>query len=316
MLGIHCCTGFSLVAVSGGFSLLWLFLWSTGSRHTGSVFAARGLSDCGSQALEQRLNSHHLLLKLAEIHTGVDSVLSASECFIWRWWWVVVVQLLTHVRVFVTPWTAVHQASLFLTISWSLLRLRPTELVMLSNHLILCHPLLLLPSIFPSIRVFSNEVALPIRWPKYWNFSFSISPSNEYSGFISFRIGWFDLLAVQGTLRSCLQQPQLKASILWRSTFFMVQLSYPYMTPGKIIALIIRTFVSKVCLCFLICYLGCHSFSSKEQASFNFMAAVPSCSDFGAQENKVCHCFYCLPIYLPWLDGIRYQDLRFLNVVF
>ena len=136
--------------------------------------------------------------------------------------------MLTHVRVFVTPWTAVRQASLFFTISWSLLKLRPTELVMPSSHLILCHPLLLLPSIFPSIRVFSNEVALPIRWPKYWNFSFSISPSSEYSGFISFRIGWFDLLAVQGTLRSCLQQPQFKSinslalNLLYRPTLISI----------------------------------------------------------------------------------------------
>ena len=115
---------------------------------------------------------------------------------------VVVVQSLTCVQVFVTPWTAVYEASLFFTISWSLLKLTLTELVMPSNHLIFYHPLLLPPSVFPSIRVFSSEVALPIRWPKYWNFSFSISLSNEYSGLISFRIGWFDLLAVQGTLKS------------------------------------------------------------------------------------------------------------------
>ena len=140
---------------------------------------------------------------------------------------------------------------------------------------------------------------LQVRWPKYWSFSFSISPSSEYSGLISFTFDWFDLLAVQGTPKSLLQYHSSKASILWHSAFFIVLLSYPYQTTGKNITLTIHTFVSKVCLCFLICYLGCHSFSSKEQASFNFMAAVPSCSDFGAQENKVCHCFYCLPIYLP-----------------
>ena len=117
---------------------------------------------------------------------------------------------------------------------------------MLSDHLILCHPLLLLPSIFPSIRVFSNESALHIRWPKYWSFSFSISPSNEYSGLISFRIDCLDLLAVQGTLKSLLQHHSSKASILWCSAFFMVQLSHPYMTTGKTIALTICTFVSKV----------------------------------------------------------------------
>ena len=125
----------------------------------------------------------------------------------------------------VKPWTAAHQASLSSTISWSLHKLMSTESVIPSNHLILCHPLLLLPSIFPSIRVFSSESILCIRWPKYWSFNFSISPSNEYSGLISFRIDWFHLLAVQGTLKSLLQHQSLKASILRCSAFFMVQLS-------------------------------------------------------------------------------------------
>ena len=146
----------------------------------------------------------------------------------------------------VTPWTAARQASLSITNSWSLLKLMSIELVMPSNHLILCHPLLLLPSVFPSIRVFSNESVLHIRWPKYWSFSFSISPSNEYSGLISFRIGWFDLLAVQGTLRSLLQHHSSKASILWHSAFVMVQLSQPYVTTGKTVALTRWTFLSKV----------------------------------------------------------------------
>ena len=138
----------------------------------------------------------------------------------------------------------------------SLLKLMSIELVMPSNHHILCHPPLLLPSIFPSIRVFSNESILPIRWPKDWSFSFSISPSNEYSGLISFRIDWFDLLAVQGTLKSLLQHHSLKASSLQcSSAFFMVQLSHPYMTTGKTIALTRQTFVVKV-ICFLICCLG------------------------------------------------------------
>ena len=134
-----------------------------------------------------------------------------------------------------TPWTAARQASLSFTISWNLLNLMSTESVMPSNHLILCHPLLLLPSIFPSIRVFSNEPALCIRWPEYWSFSFSISPSSEYSGLISFRMDWLDLLAVQGTLKSLLQHRSLKASILRCSAFFMVQLSHLYMTTGKTI---------------------------------------------------------------------------------
>ena len=138
-----------------------------------------------------------------------------------------------HIQLLVTPWTAAHQASLSFTISWSLLKLMSIRSVMPSNHLFLCHPLLLLPSIFPSIRVFINESALHIRWPKYWSFNFSISLSNEYSGLISFRIDWFDLLAVQGTLKSLLQYYSSKASILWCSAFFMVQLSHPYMTTGK-----------------------------------------------------------------------------------
>ena len=156
---------------------------------------------------------------------------------------ILVVQLPCRPRLFVTPWTAALQAPLSFTISRSLLKLMSIESVMLSNHLILCHPLLLWPSIFPSIRVFSNKLILHIRWPKYW--SFSISPSSEYSGLISCRIDWFDLLAVQGILKSLLQPHSSKASILWCSAFFMVQLSYPHMSTGKITALTIWTFVDK-----------------------------------------------------------------------
>ena len=138
------------------------------------------------------------------------------------------VQSLSHVRLFVTPWTAARQASLSITNSQSLLKLISIQSVMPSNHLILCHPLLLLPSIFPSIWVFSKESVLPIRWPKYWSFSFSISPSNDYSGLISFRMDWLDLLVVQGTLKSFLQHHSSKASILRHSAFFIVQLSHPH----------------------------------------------------------------------------------------
>ena len=145
-----------------------------------------------------------------------------------------------------TPWTAAHQASLAITISRSLPKFMSIESVMPSNHLILCHPLLLLPSIFPSVRVFSNESAVLIRWLKYWSFGFSISPSNEYSGLISFKIDWFDVLALQGTLKSLLQHHSSEASIFWHSAFFMVQLSHLYMTTGKTIALTIWTFVGKV----------------------------------------------------------------------
>ena len=163
---------------------------------------------------------------------------------------IVIVQRLSPVQLFVTPWTAAHQASLSFTNSRSLLKLMSIESVMPSNHLILC-PLLLLPSIFPSIRVFSNESALHIRWPKDWSFSFSISPSNEYLGLISFRMDWLDLLAVHGTLKNLLQHHSSKVSILQHSAFFIVQLSHPYMTTGKTIALTRRTFVGKViCLLF------------------------------------------------------------------
>ena len=143
------------------------------------------------------------------------------------------VQSLSHVQLFVTPWTAACQASLCITTSRSLLELTSIESVIPSNHLILCCPLLLRPSIFPNIRVFSNESVLHSRWPKYWSFSFSISPSNEYSGLISFRIDWFDLLAVQGTLMSLHQHHSSKTSILQCSAFFMVQLSHPHMTTGR-----------------------------------------------------------------------------------
>ena len=145
-----------------------------------------------------------------------------------------------------TPSTAAHQASLSITNCQSLPKPTPIESVMPSNHLILCHPLLLLPSIFPSIRVFSNESALHIRWPKYWSFSFNISPNNEHPGLISFRIDWLDLLAVQGTLKSLLQHHSSKASNLWCSAFFIVQISHPYMTTGKTMALTRWTFVDKV----------------------------------------------------------------------
>ena len=141
---------------------------------------------------------------------------------------------------------AARQASLSITNSQSLLKPMSIKSVTPSNHLILCHPLLLLPPIFPSIRVFSNESVLGIRWPKYWSFSFNINPSNEYSGLISFRMDWLDLLAVQGTLKSLLQYHTSKASILWRSAFFIAQLSHPYMTTGKTIALTRQTFVGKV----------------------------------------------------------------------
>ena len=181
----------------------------------------------------------------------------------------------------------------------SLLKLMSIESVMPSNHLILCHPLLFLPSIFPSIRVFSNKSVLCIRWPKYWNFSFNMSPSNEYSGLISFRMDWLDLLAVQRTLKSLLQHQSSKASILQHSAFFMIQLSHPYMTTEKIITLTRHVFVSK---------LMSQLFNMLSRLVIAFLprskhllisCAVTICSNFGAQENKVCHCSHCFPICLP-----------------
>ena len=188
------------------------------------------------------------------------------------------------------------------------------ELMKLSNHLIFCHPLFFLPSIFPSLKVFSSDSALCIQWPEYWSFSFSISPSNEYSGLISFRIDWFELLAVQGTRESPLEHHNSKASILQCSAFFMFQLSHPYMTNGKYIALTIQTFVGKVMsLLFNILSRFVIAFLSRSKSLFNFMAAITVNSDFGVQENKICHCFHFSPFYLPWSDGTGCHDLSFLN---
>ena len=186
------------------------------------------------------------------------------------------VQSLSHVQPFATPWTAAHQASLSITKSQSLLKIMSIESVMPSNHLILCHPILLLPSIFPSVRVFSNESVFHIRWTKYWSFSFNISPSNEYSGLISFRMDWLDLLAVLGTLKSLLQQHSSKASILWRSAFFIVQLLHPYMTTGKTTALTRQTFVGKVMsLLFNMLSRLVITFLPRSK-HLNFMAAITS----------------------------------------
>ena len=173
-----------------------------------------------------------------------------------------------------------------------------------SSHRILCRPLLLLPPISPSIRVFSNESTLCIRWPKYWSFSFNISPPNDNPGLISFRMDWLDLLAIQGTLNSLLQHLTSKASIFQRSAYFTVQLSHPYMTTGKTIALTRRTSVDKV-MSLLFNMLSRLVITFLPRVSFNFMAAITICSDFGAPQNKVSHCFHCFPIYLPRSDGTR-----------
>ena len=191
--------------------------------------------------------------------------------------------------------------------SLSLLKLISIKLVMPSNHLLLCHALL--PSVFLSIRVFSNRSVLRIRWPRYWSFSYSISPSNEYWGLISFETDRFDLLAVEGTLKSLLQHHSSNASILRCSAFFIVQLSHPYLTTGKAIALTRQTFVSRV-MSLLFNMLSRLVIAFLQGVSFNFMVAVTISNDFGAQEYKVCHCFHCFPIYLPWSDGETVETVR------
>ena len=210
-----------------------------------------------------------------------------------------------------------HQASLSITNSLSLPKLTSIESVMPSNRLILCRPLLHLPSIFPRIRVFSNKSVLCIRWPKYWSFSFNINPSNEYPGLISFRMDWLDLLAVQGTLKSLLQHHNSKASILQCSAFFIVQLSHPYMTIGKTIALTRWTFVGKVMsLLFNVLPRLVITFLPRSKRLFISWLQSLSAVTLEARKKKVSHCFYCFPIYFPWSDGTRFHDLTFLNVEF
>ena len=188
-----------------------------------------------------------------------------------------------------------------ITNSWSLPKLMSIESVMPSNHLILCHPLLLLPPILPSIRVSSNESALPIRWPKYCSFSFYISPSNEYSGLISYRMNWLDLLAVQGTLKSLLQYYSSKASIILFSAFFIVKLSHPYMTTGKTIALTRWTFVDKVMLTKLFNMLSrlVITFLPRSKHLLISWLQSPYAVILEPPKNKVSHCFHCFSIYFP-----------------
>ena len=208
-----------------------------------------------------------------------------------------VFQSLSHVRLLATPWTAAHQAFLSFTISRSLLKFMSIESEMPFNHCILCCPLLL-PSVFLIIKVFSNELALRIRWPKYWSFSFSSSPSNEYSELISFQIDWCDLLVVQGTLKSLLQHSS-KASILQCLALFMVQLSHSYMTTGKTIALTIRTFVSKV-MSLLFNMLSRLIIAFLPRGRHLLTSWLLSPSEVILKPKKiVCHCFHCFPIYLP-----------------
>ena len=214
------------------------------------------------------------------------------------------------------PWTAAHQASLSITSSWSILKLMSIESVMPSNHLILYRPLLLL-LIFPSIRVFSSESVLHIRWPKYWSFSFTISPSNEHPGLISFRMDWLYLLAVQGTLKSLLQHHSSKASILLCSLFFIVQLSHPYMTTGKTIALTRWTFICKVMsLLFNVLSRLVITFLPRSKHLLISWLQSPSAVILEPPKIKSVTVSTLCPIYLPWSEGTRCHDLSFLNVEF
>ena len=185
-----------------------------------------------------------------------------------------------------------------------------------SDHFVLCHPLLLLPSIFPSIRVFSSESALRIRWPQYWSFSFNISPSSEHPGLIFFRMDWLDLLAVQGTLKRLLQHHSSKASILQHSTFFIVQISHPHMTTGKTIALTRWTFVGKLMslLFNMLSRLVITFLSRSKRLLISWLQSPSAVISERAQKNKVSHCFHCFPIYLPWSDRTGCCGLSFLNV--
>ena len=210
------------------------------------------------------------------------------------------VQSLSPVQLFTTPWIATHQTSLSFTICLSLLKLMSIESVMASNHLILCCSLLLWPSILPSIKVFSNESVLRISWPKCQSFSFNISPSNEYSGLISFRVDQLDLLAVQGILKSLLQHHSSKALILQHSAFFIVQLSHLYMTTGKTIALTRWTFVGKVMsLLFNMLSRLFITFLPRSKHLLISRLQSPSAVIFGASQNKVTHYFHCFLIYFP-----------------
>ena len=214
------------------------------------------------------------------------------------------VQSLSRVRLLATLWIAARQASLSITNSRSSLRLMPIKSVMPSSHLILCRPLLLLPPIPPNIKVFSNESTHRMRWPKYQSFSFSIIPSKEIPGLISFRMDWLDLLAVQGTLKNLLQHHSSKASIIWHSAFFTVQLSHPYMTTGKTIALTRRTFVGKVMspLLNMLSRLVI-TFLPRSKRLLSAVILEPP-------KNKFWHSFHCVPIYFPW----RLRDLGSLLV--
>ena len=226
------------------------------------------------------------------------------------------VQSLSCIQLIATPWTTAHQASLSITNSLSLLKLMSIKLVMPSNHLILCRPLLLLPPILPSIRVFSNESVLRIRWPKYWSFSFSISPSNEYPGLISFRMDWLDLLAVQRTLESS-PTPQFKSINSSAPSFLYSPTHIHTWLLKKTIAFTRRTFAGKaMTLLFNMLSRLIIAFLQRSKRLLISWLQSPSAVILEPPKNKVCHGFHCFPIYLPWSDGTGCHYLSFLNVEF
>ena len=245
----------------------------------------------------------HLVFVPSSWHTAPETPVISRVLF-------ATTKSLSQVWLFVTPWTAAHQASMSITVSMSLLKLMSIISVISSNHLILCHPLLLLPSIFPIIRIFSNESVIHIRTPKYWTFSFSISSTKEYSGFISFRIDCFDLLAVPGTLKSLIQHHSSEASILRRTAFFTVQRSHPYTAMGKTIAFTRQTFVGKVMSLLLNMLSSLVIPFLPRSKCLNFMGAVTICRDFGALKRKSCHCFHFFPhlFAMKWWDQMPWSQ--------
>ena len=267
----------------------------------------------------EKFNVVTLHICIYQVFQQIENIIYATESTFLKKTFISIVQFssfqsLSRVRLFATPWTAAHQASLSITNSQSPPKPMSIELVMPSNCLILCCPLLLLSSIPPSIRVFSNKSALHMKWPKYWSFSFNISLSNENSGLISSRMDWLDLLAVQGTLKSLLQHHSSKVSIILCSAFFTVQLSHPYMTTGKTIAFTRWTFVGKVMsLLFNMLSRLVITFLLMSKHLLTSWLQSPSAVIL-EPKNKVSHCFYCFPICLPWSHGTGCHDLSFLNV--
>ena len=251
--------------------------------------------------------------QIKKIHNVTPNIAQTSQNCCYKIHVYQSVQLFSRVRIFATPWITAHQASLSITNSRNLLKLMTIGSVMTSSHLILCCPLLLLPPIPPSMRVFSNESTLRMRWPRDWSFSFNISTSNEHPGLISFRMDWLDLLAVQETLKSFLQQHSSKASILQCSDFFTVQLSHPYMTTGKTIALTRWTFVGKVIsLLFHMLSRLVITFLPRSKRLLISWLQSPSAVILEPQKIK-SDSFHCFPIYLPWSDGTKCHDFHFLS---